>query len=90
MSERLTDEQLGDIASWYDKTQTAASSMATELLALRARVAKLETVLRECADELEEHVEARYAKTKPHLERQYERDIDPVRQAREALKDTPQ
>ena len=57
---------------------------------LRARVARLEALLKGCADELEEHVEARYAKTKPHLERQYERDIEPVRQAREALKDAPQ
>ena len=57
---------------------------------LRARVAQLEAALKDCADELEEHVEARYAKTKPHLERQYERDIEPVRQARAALGDTPQ
>ena len=56
----------------------------------RARVAQLEAALKDCADELEEHVEARYAKTKPHLERQYERDIEPVRQARAALKDAPQ
>ena len=56
---------------------------------LRARVAKLEALLKTCADELEEQVEARYAKTKPHLERQYERDIEPVRQARLALKDAP-
>jgi hypothetical protein len=47
MRERLTDDELQNIASWSDKTQTAASSMADELLVLRARVAKLEAALRE-------------------------------------------
>ena len=55
MSERLTDEQLQDIAGWYDKTQTAASSMADELLALRARVAKLEAALLNCKKAAEDY-----------------------------------
>ena len=79
MMDHLSDEQL--------RREMQRIERDNDLGALRARVAQLEALLKDCADELEEQVEARYAKTKPHLERQYERDIDPVRQARLALKD---
>jgi hypothetical protein len=48
MSERLTDEQLRSVAqNWHPHVRAAAY----ELLALRARVAKLEAALEPFADE---------------------------------------
>ena len=50
MRERLTDEQLRDIAAGVmisDRVVDLSDAMAVELLALRARVAKLEAALKD-------------------------------------------
>lgn len=60
---------------------------AARIEALAARVAKLEELLKECADDLSDSVEHYYEKTKdyPSEKRRYERDIEPVIKARAAL-----
>ena len=62
--------------------------------ALRARVAKLEEVLKECADDLEAEFLHRYklndGTIHPAQQRDFDRDMDLVVRARAALKDAPQ
>ena len=54
MSERLTDQQLREIArSFTDQSIEAAA--VNEALTLRARVAKLEAALRDCKRYAEDH-----------------------------------
>ncbi len=50
-------------------------------------LASLKAALKECADELEQYVEAEYVETKdyPSQRRRYERDMGPVHRARAAL-----
>ncbi len=54
----------------------------------KAENERLRAALKDCADELEGYVEHHYAKTKdyPSELRRYERDIEPVRKARELIK----
>lgn len=49
------------------------------------RISQLEEALRECADDLESEVEARYAPLHPAMEHRYRRDMEPVRKARALL-----
>ena len=57
MSERLTDEQLRGYQSgrWVTPNYDEIDGMATELLALRSRVAKLEAALLDCKRYGEDH-----------------------------------
>lgn len=52
------------------------------------QIAALEIALKDCADDLEAEIEARYGSTKEHpaIRRKYERDIAPVRSARLLLR----
>ena len=54
-------------------------------------IMRLRALLAECADDLESWVEGNYAKTKdyPSEKRRYDRDIQPVLNARAALADQP-
>lgn len=54
-------------------------------------IERLRAALRECVDDLEAEINARYRwpDVHPALRRQYERDMVTVRQAREALCDRP-
>lgn len=85
MSERLTDEQLREFAS--RSVDTIIQRVAVELLALRARVAKLEAALADIAKQMlmaEMGAEqAEYA----DYEGAYETTI---KVARAALQDAPQ
>jgi len=57
---------------------------------LRARIAELEVLLKECADDLAAELDARYRilpddKVHPAMQHRYDRDMAPVRAARAAL-----
>ena len=77
-------------------SQDDALIMAIEddALALRARVAKLEDVLKECADDLEAEFRHKYRLSDgtihPAQQKDFDRDMDLVVRARAALKDAPQ
>lgn len=47
-------------------------------------IAQLRLALKDCADDLEAEIEARYANTKDHpaMKRRYDRDMETVRRAR--------
>jgi hypothetical protein len=55
------------------------------LLTAEREVERLRTLLKECADDLETEIEARRS---GELPRRIERDLEPVRKARAALKET--
>jgi hypothetical protein len=52
---------------------------------------RLRALLKECADELADQIEGQYAKTKDHpaMKRRYDRDMQPVLDARAALERKP-
>jgi hypothetical protein len=78
-------------AEIYDAEHVAAIAEFNEKAAL-ARVAKLEEVLKECADDLEAEFLHRYklndGTIHPAQQRDFDRDMDLVVRARAALKDT--
>lgn len=61
--------------------------MSDDLFDAGLEIMRLRAALKVCADDLEEFVEAHYEKTKgyPSEMRRYERDIAPVKAARELL-----
>jgi hypothetical protein len=66
--------------------------LTLELIATRARVAKLEGVLKECADDLEAEFLHKYSLNDetihPAQQRDFDRDMDLVVRARAALSET--
>jgi len=60
--------------------------IADALKAKNARIAELEALLKDCADDLEAEVDARYGENaKKCMPHRYERDMAPVVAARAAL-----
>jgi hypothetical protein len=73
------------IGAWIDKdreTQTNLSAARAELARLRAENEALSDCLRECAGDLAAEINARVG---GELPRRIERDLEPVRRARELL-----
>jgi hypothetical protein len=61
--------------------------LTEENIKLRARIAELEALLKDCADDLEDEVDARYGEiSKKCMPHRYERDMALVIAARAALK----
>lgn len=58
---------------------------AVENEKLRARIEDLEALLKDCADDLEAEIEARYGQSKSHQPLKYACDMVPVIAARAAL-----
>ena len=75
---RVTKSSIADVAP---------APRDAELSALRAALATVIEVLKECADDLESEVEAHYPRPNPYPmeKRRYDRDMEPVRHARSAL-----
>ena len=88
MTERLTDEQLRDIAAGVmisDRVVDLSDAMAIELLALRARAAKLEAALSFLFEE------TKWKSTdKDNMEFEGRVTCYQLDQARAALKDAPE
>jgi hypothetical protein len=82
----MTENDMAKIA------RLVADPHADKTAALRARVAKLEEVLKECADDLEAEFLHKYrlhdGTIHPAQQRDFDRDMDLVVRARAALKDT--
>jgi hypothetical protein len=75
-------ETCGD--SWYDSGNVSGCPIC--------RIAELEAALRDCADDLEAEVEAKYpvgSRVYPTMERRYNQDMEPVTTARRLLPDLP-
>jgi len=55
-----------------------------------SEIERLRALLKECSDELADQVEGQYAKSKEHpaMKRRYDRDMQPVLDARAALEQT--
>jgi hypothetical protein len=77
-------ERLQGLLHMHGNIVVAMATKDTEIERLRA-------LLKECADELADQVEGQYAKTKDHpaMKRRYDRDMQPVRDARAALERKP-
>lgn len=85
---RLRDARVNQMPKWAYIAALESHDDCGHLLRI---VKEMQEALKECADGLEEYVEAYYAKTKeyPSELRRYERDIEPVLEARKLLSAPP-
>lgn len=98
MSERLTDEQLNELAGGEYGGSRQIAPLAAEVIALRARVARLEAALKPFAKEADTWSDRAPDDLHPfidtfdavHFGNDAEFTIGDLRAARAALKDAPQ
>lgn len=85
---RAEDDYRTDLATLRTNAATSIHDIGVRAESAEQENKRLRECLKECADDLEQHVEAYYAKTKDHPSeaRRYKRDIEPVVNARAALK----
>jgi ElaB/YqjD/DUF883 family membrane-anchored ribosome-binding protein len=101
ITERLRMQEIADCHEAADEIEKLREALdhcdsvmtmeAHESAKRGAEIEKLRALLKECADELADQVEGQYAKTKDHpaMKRRYDRDMQPVRDARAALERKP-